>query len=78
MVRTDRSLDRGALEVRGARLAWGLRTYVIAIVNVTPDSFSGDGIENAQAAAARAVEQWSWAPICWISAASRRDPDIGP
>jgi len=59
MVRSDRSLDRGALEVRGARLAWGLRTYVVAIVNVTPDSFSGDGIEHAQAAASRAVEQWS-------------------
>jgi len=45
--------------VRGARLAWGRRTYVVAIVNVTPDSFSGDGIEDAHAAAARAVEQCS-------------------
>ncbi len=60
MVRTDRSLVRGALEVRSARLAWGLRTYIVAIVNVTPDSFSGDGVEDAQAAAARAVEQWSF------------------
>jgi dihydropteroate synthase len=59
MVRTDRRLDRGALEVRGARLVWGFRTYVVAIVNVTPDSFSGDGIEDAQAAALHAVEQWS-------------------
>ncbi len=59
MVRTDRSLGRGALEVRGARFAWGLRTYVVAIVNVTPDSFSGDGIEDAEAAAAHAGRQWS-------------------
>jgi dihydropteroate synthase len=59
MVRTDRRLDRGALEVRGARFGWGFRTYVVGIVNVTPDSFSGDGIQDAQAAASRAVEQWS-------------------
>ena len=25
-------------------LRWGSRTYVMGIVNVTPDSFSGDGI----------------------------------
>ncbi len=23
---------------------WGMRTFVMGIVNVTPDSFSGDGI----------------------------------
>ncbi len=26
------------------RLTWGQRTYVMGIVNVTPDSFSGDGL----------------------------------
>ncbi len=31
----------------------------MAIVNVTPDSFSGDGVEDATQAAARALEQWS-------------------
>jgi len=31
------------LEARGRRFAWGTRTYVMAIINVTPDSFSGDG-----------------------------------
>src|SRR5437588_9882503 len=36
---------RGALRVRGRALEWGARTYVMGIVNVTPDSFSGDGIE---------------------------------
>ena len=25
-------------------LTWGERTYVMGIVNVTPDSFSGDGL----------------------------------
>lgn len=35
---------------------WGRRTYVMGIINATPDSFSGDGVldENAQQ---RAVEQ---------------------
>ncbi|MBA2677035.1 MAG: dihydropteroate synthase [Ktedonobacteraceae bacterium] len=28
----------------GHRLEWGQRTYVMGIVNVTPDSFSGDGL----------------------------------
>ena len=28
----------------GAPLVWGIRTYVMGIVNVTPDSFSGDGL----------------------------------
>ncbi len=28
----------------GRELAWGRRTYVMGIINVTPDSFSGDGL----------------------------------
>ncbi len=28
----------------GRELAWGTRTYVMGIINVTPDSFSGDGL----------------------------------
>lgn len=31
-------------EIGGTRFEWGARTYVMGIVNVTPDSFSGDGI----------------------------------
>jgi dihydropteroate synthase len=44
--------------VRGARLAWGARTYVMAIVNVTPDSFSGDGLNDTGSATAHAFVQW--------------------
>ncbi len=40
------------MHVRGARLAWGTRTYVMGIVNVTPDSFSGDGCASADDALA--------------------------
>lgn len=30
--------------IRGGSFVWGQRTYVMGIVNVTPDSFSGDGL----------------------------------
>ena len=32
------------LVVRGRPFVWGQRTYLMAIINVTPDSFSGDGL----------------------------------
>ena len=28
----------------GEALVWGVRTYVMGIINVAPDSFSGDGL----------------------------------
>lgn len=33
--------------------AWGSRTLIVGIVNVTPDSFSGDGLLDLEAAVAR-------------------------
>ena len=36
--------DRGKLNIGEKALRWGERTYVMGIVNVTPDSFSGDGL----------------------------------
>ena len=41
-------------EIGGKRFDWGSRTYVMGIVNVTPDSFSGDGLGADERAA---VEQ---------------------
>lgn len=32
------------LTVGGRRFDWGSRTYVMGVINVTPDSFSGDGL----------------------------------
>ena len=32
------------LKVGKTKLAWGSRTYVMGILNITPDSFSGDGL----------------------------------
>lgn len=46
---------RGALRLRGRALPWGARTYLMGIINVTPDSFSGDGLADGAAAAQRAV-----------------------
>ena len=31
-------------DIGGRPFAWGSRTYVMGIINVTPDSFSGDGL----------------------------------
>ncbi|MDQ6877828.1 MAG: dihydropteroate synthase [Candidatus Dormibacteraeota bacterium] len=31
-------------DIGGRRFEWGSRTYVMGVVNATPDSFSGDGI----------------------------------
>jgi len=38
----------------GARFEWGARTYIMGILNLTPDSFSGDGLADDPGAA---VEQ---------------------
>ena len=34
----------GSTELGGRTFDWGTRTYVMGILNVTPDSFSGDGL----------------------------------
>ncbi len=35
------------MRIGGVELRWGSRTHVMGIVNVTPDSFSGDGLLRA-------------------------------
>src|SRR3990172_8543523 len=40
---TPRHAD-SVVNVRGLSLRWGARTYIMAILNLTPDSFSGDGL----------------------------------
>jgi len=37
-------LPAPALDLGDTQLVWGGRTYVMAIINVTPDSFSADGL----------------------------------
>jgi len=49
---------RGALELGGHTLEWGTRTYVMGIINITPDSFSADGLaQPGLDSAAAALEQ---------------------
>ena len=42
------------IRIGGREFEWGSRTFVMGIVNVTPDSFSGDGVLDAALAAERA------------------------
>jgi dihydropteroate synthase len=44
-----------ALQVGPRRFDWGRRTYVMGIVNVSPESFSGDGIATVDAAVEQAL-----------------------
>ncbi len=53
---TPRCLLAPAMRIGGREFLWGSRTYLMGIVNATPDSFSGDGVGlNVDAARARAV-----------------------
>ena len=45
------------MDIGGRRFVWGERTFVMGILNVTPDSFSGDGLlSDPSGAPERAVE----------------------
>ncbi|GAB4501154.1 MAG: dihydropteroate synthase [Anaerolineales bacterium] len=43
------------LTIAGQRFEWGKRTYLMGILNITPDSFSGDGLLAAENGAALAA-----------------------
>ncbi len=66
------------ITIGGRCFEWGRRSYVMGIVNVTPDSFSGDGVLDPAAAAdqaARMVEDG--ADLIDVGAESTR-PDHEP
>ena len=52
------TLVASSLTIRDKTFHWGKRTYIMGILNVTPDSFSGDGLlqapDRVEAALARA------------------------
>ena len=65
----------GVLRVRDTLLQWGSRTYVMGIINMTPDSFSGDGLAvDARAAAAQAKRFVEEARTSWTLAESPPAP----
>ncbi len=49
------------LTLRQRTFIWGAQTYVMGILNVTPDSFSGDGL--------MALDKPADAPATWVEAA---------
>lgn len=45
------------LTVGDTTFEWGKQTYLMGIINVTPDSFSGDGVLDIDAAVAQGIQQ---------------------
>ncbi len=52
----SRASRRGVLKIRNKQLAWGARTYLMGVLNTTPDSFSGDGVVELDAAVLRGLD----------------------
>jgi dihydropteroate synthase len=50
---SDSAKSLGITRCGNMEFRWGQRTYVMGIVNVDPDSFSGDGLHDADAAFAQ-------------------------
>jgi len=51
MKKSAKTKGPGITRCRGKEFRWGERTYVMGIINLTPDSFSGDGLGGDVAAA---------------------------
>ncbi|MFQ5473920.1 MAG: dihydropteroate synthase [Dehalococcoidia bacterium] len=52
----SQTVHPAAIKIGGVEFRWGARTYVMGVVNVTPDSFSGDGLALDVEAAVRQAE----------------------
>ncbi|MCA9824977.1 MAG: dihydropteroate synthase [Dehalococcoidia bacterium] len=72
----ERTFRHPRLTVRGREFEWGRRTYLMGVINLTPDSFSGDGLGgDIEAAVARArLMEAEGADILDVGAESTR-PD---
>ncbi len=51
---TARTLLSPSMRIGDATFVWGARTYVMGVINVSPDSFSGDGLRTVSEAVAQA------------------------
>ncbi len=76
--------NHGKLKIGDSIFEWGTRTYIMGIVNVTPDSFSGDGIMrngkdwvNASVEAAKRMEDQG-ADIVDVGGESTRPASVYP
>jgi len=77
--------EMGVTRCGDTQFRWGERTYVMGIINLSPDSFSGDGVAGLGEAAAQASPGWGRrrrrrtassprVPISWTSVASPPAP----
>ena len=66
------------MQIGGSTFEWGSRTYVMGVINATPDSFSGDGVDaNVNAALAQALSfENEGADIIDVGGESTRPPSI--
>ena len=72
------SKGRGTTVIGSRSFVWGSKTYVMGVVNVTPDSFSGDGIGGNVSRAvelARRFSEWG-ADIIDVGGESTRPPSV--
>ena len=69
---------KGITNIGGRRFVWGERTYVMGVINVTPDSFSNDGVGNDVDGAVRMAVRFQEdsADIIDVGGESTRPPGI--
>ena len=69
---------KGITNIGGRRFVWGERTYVMGVINVTPDSFSNDGVGNDVDGAVRMAVRFQedGADIIDVGGESTRPPGI--
>ena len=69
-------MGKGETLIGNTRFVWGSRTFVMGIVNMTPDSFSGDGVgRDVEAAVSQALRFEAWGvDIVDIGGESTRPP----
>ena len=69
-------MGEGETIIGNTRFVWGSRTYVMGIVNITPDSFSGDGVgSDVETAVSQALQFEAWgADIVDVGGESTRPP----
>src|SRR5437867_270511 len=67
-----------SLRIGGREFHWGARTYVMGILNVTPDSVSGDGVTDLENAVSQAqqMEQDRPEPSGEIAASLRESVEL--
>ena len=72
------TLFGGITDIGGRRFVWGERTYVMGVINVTPDSFSNDGVGGDVEAAVRLAARFQedGADMIDVGGESTRPPGI--